>query len=456
MSDAPSFNASGASLREALPTVVILGRPNVGKSSLFNRLAGSRIAIEDPRPGTTRDRVSFEYKLEDRVCELVDAAGIGMIDEDKLEEHIELQLAYAMEQADVVMVVVDVKAGLLPLDEKVANAVRRLNKPVILLANKADEPHFDDRIGVFFKLGLGDPLPVSARSPRGIKELKSRLLEALPPATELETLDAPAMKLAIVGKRNSGKSSLVNLLANDERCIVSEVAGTTRDSVDVRFQYKGMEFMAIDTAGIQRDRSVANSVEFFSQARSIKAIRRADVSILLMDCLEQTSKLDRKLVETALFELKPVIIGVNKWDLAGDVTEETFMEYIEAKLPMINFAPVVFCSVKNRENCFELIDLALELHRQTYNRVGTGELNRVVQDAFQKHRPKGRFGKPPRLFYATQVGVAPPEIVCFVNDSAIFNDAWREYLKRRLRLALPFSQVPLKVVFRNRERIELE
>lgn len=441
-----------------IPVVAIIGRPNVGKSSLFNRLAGNRISIEDPHPGTTRDRVSFHLRLANRLIDLIDAAGVGMIDDQRLEKDVEKQIEFAIEQADLVILVVDVKAGLVSLDEVAARLIRRSNKKAILIANKADAPHQDRLAADFHKLGLGDPLTTSAREFRGIYELRDMILENLPERTEAEEEKPPVMRLAIVGKRNSGKSSMVNRLAQDERVIVSELPGTTRDSVDVHFEYKGMHFVAIDTAGLQRERSVANSVEFFSQARSIKALRRADVSILMMDCEEETSRLDKKLAEEAVFELKPLIVAINKWDKAEErgVEAKRFMDYIAKKLPMLSFAPVVFCSAKTGFNCVELVELALDLHRQAHSRVSTGELNRVVREAFDKHRPKAGKGKPPRLYFATQAEINPPTIVCFVNDRELFGDDYREYLKNQLRAQLPYREVPIKIVFKNREKIDLE
>lgn len=441
-----------------IPVVAIVGRPNVGKSSLFNRLAGNRISIEDPRPGTTRDRVSFHLRLGDRLLDLVDAAGVGMIDEQSLEDDIGRQIGYAVADADVLILVVDMKQGMLPLDQQAARMIRGSGKPVILVANKSDAPHHDALGGEFHRLGLGEPLPTSAAEFRGVFELRSAILEALPPRTEAEDEQPPVMRLAIIGKRNSGKSSFVNRLAGDERVIVSEHAGTTRDSVDVHVEHKGMHFVVIDTAGLQRERSVANSVEFFSQARAIKALRRADVSILMMDCGEETSRLDRKLAEEAVHELKPVIIAVNKWDIAEErgIGPERFMKYITSKLPMLSFAPVVFCSARTGFNCLELVDLALDLHRQSHCRVTTGELNRAMRAAFDIHRPKARGGRPPRLYFATQAEINPPTIVCFVNDSEMFGEDYREYLKNKLRESLPWREVPLKIVFRNREKVELE
>jgi GTP-binding protein len=264
------------------------------------------------------------------------------------------------------------------------------------------------------------------------------------------------MKLAIVGKRNSGKSSIVNALARDKRVIVNELPGTTRDSVDVHFDFKGAQFVAIDTAGIQRGRSVANSVEFFSQARSLRAVRRADVVVLMMDCQETTTRLDRKLIDEAHEHLRPVIIAVNKWDLATNIEPERFTKYVSSKLPMLSHAPIVFCSAKTGLNVFNIAELAIDLHRQAHTRVSTGELNRTVAAAFDQHKPKARGGKPPKLFYATQTEVNPATIVCFVNDRELFRDEWREYLKNRLRQTLPIKEVPIKIIFRNRQKVVLE
>ncbi|MCK6439526.1 MAG: ribosome biogenesis GTPase Der [Planctomycetes bacterium] len=463
-----SKKATEGDTSKRLPVVSIIGRPNVGKSSLFNILCGSRIAIEDPRPGTTRDRVSFELKIrgtkseigfagKDRRVELVDAAGVGVVDEADIEPHVEEQLQFAIDAADVLLFVTDAKAGLLPIDAQIAARLRKVDKPVVLAVNKTDAYHHDVRAEEFRRLGLGEPIPVSAKEQRGLRELRGAIVKALPPKVDAErNLPPPEMKLAIVGKRNSGKSSLVNFLARDERVIVSEIPGTTRDSIDVRFRYKDREFVAIDTAGLQRRQGVKNSVDFFGQARSVKAIRRADVVIILMDCLEQASRLDRKLADEAIDNVKPVIIAVNKWDLAGKVTTDKYQKYIEARLPSLSYAPIVFLSVKNGTNCTELIDLALDLHKQTNLRVGTGELNRAVHEAFELQRPHARMGKQPKLFYATQVEVNPPTILVYVNDAQNFPSSWREYLKHRLREKLPFGEIPLKVIFKNRERVELE
>lgn len=452
------------------PTVAVIGRPNVGKSSLFNKLAGSRVAIEDAAPGTTRDRLSFLLRVKqsgrdsDRIVELIDAAGIGAPDESPLDADIAGQIQFAIDAADVLVFVVNAKEGCLPLDREIAARLRRTGKPIVLAVNKVDVPHQEQLAVDFHAFGLGDPITTSARENRGLDDLRDAILERLPPRRESENERAPVMRLAIVGKRNSGKSSLVNWLAHGERVIVSEIPGTTRDSVDVHFSWQGMEFMAIDTAGLQRERSMRNSVEFFSQSRSLRAIRRADVVVLLMDSVEQTSRLDRKLVEECLREVKPVIIAVNKWDLVvqekgekqADAMMVRYRKYIATKLSALRFAPIVFMSVKEGLNCAAAIELALDLHRQAHMRAGTGELNRAIQDAFDRLKPRARFGKVPKLFYAVQVEVAPPAILVFVNDTRLFRQDWRDYLKGQLRARFTFGEIPLKIIFKNRERVDLK
>ncbi|MCC6573268.1 MAG: ribosome biogenesis GTPase Der [Planctomycetes bacterium] len=444
-----------------IPMVAIVGRPNVGKSSLFNRIARSRIAIEDPLPGTTRDRVSTLVRFHaagiERVIELFDTAGIGVVDEARVEEHVHEQIQFGIAGADVVVFLTDAKSGPLALDRVAAEMLRRTGKPVVLVANKADADTQDELAGAFYELGLGEPLPVSAKQARNIGALMKAVAEKLPPRARAEKLERPELMLAIVGRRNAGKSSVVNTLAADNRVIVSEMEGTTRDSVDVRFEYNGKRFVAIDTAGVRRKSSLANSVEFYSQSRSFRAIRRAHVVVLLVDAREPVSKIERDLVEACLHEHKPVIIGVNKWDLTGGkITTDKFEKYFRRRLGKISYAPIVFMSAKTALNVFAMVDLAMELHAQAGTRVGTGELNRVINAAYEKHHPQPRKSKLGRLFYATQFQTYPPTIILFVNDPTLFPDNWRLYLQKQLQEHTPFAEVPINLILRARERVVLD
>ncbi|MCB9934598.1 MAG: ribosome biogenesis GTPase Der [Planctomycetes bacterium] len=443
-----------------LPVVAIVGRPNVGKSSLFNRLAGSRISIEDPRPGTTRDRISTPVRIrsEDgqlRVVELFDTAGIGVVDEQRVNEHVHEQIHNAVASADVVVLLVDVKESPTALDREAANMLRRAGRKVVLVANKADDPAHDKLADQFFEFGLGDPVTCSAKGARKMKQVAAAVCELLPPKTGAETMEPPELLLAIVGRRNVGKSTLVNALAEDERVIASELEGTTRDSIDVRFTHDGKTFVAIDTAGVRKRSTLQHSVEFFSQSRSFRAVRRASVVVLMLDAREPITKIDQQLVELAVREAKPVIIAVNKWDLVKGHTTGSFTDYLRRKLHAIDFAPVVYLSAKNRENVFELLEVARDLHRQTGHRMGTGELNRVVMGAYDRHHPQPRKSRLGRIYYATQVETYPPKVVVFVNDPELFPENWRRYLLHQLQQESDFPEVPIRLKFKARAKVQL-
>ncbi|MCA8916769.1 MAG: ribosome biogenesis GTPase Der [Planctomycetes bacterium] len=443
-----------------LPIVAIVGRPNVGKSSLFNRLAGSRISIEDPRPGTTRDRVSTSVRIRTaegmlRVVELFDTAGIGVVDEQRVNEHVHEQISNAVASADVVVLLVDVMEGPTGLDEEAAMMLRRAGRKVLLVANKADDPKHDHLADHFYEFGLGDPLTCSAKGARKMKQVGAAICELLPPKTAAEKMDPPELLLAIVGRRNVGKSTLVNALAADERVIASELEGTTRDSVDVRFTYKGKTFVAIDTAGVRKRSTLQHSVEFFSQSRSFRAVRRASVVVLMLDARDPVTKIDKHLVDLAVEDCKPIIIAVNKWDLVQGSTTGEFTDYLRTKLHAIDYAPMVFMSAKDNENVFELLKVARDLHTQAGTRMGTGELNRVVSEAFDRHHPQPRKSKLGKIFYATQVETFPPKIVVFVNDPDLFPENWRKYLLHQLQEHSDFPEVPIRLKFKARTKIEL-
>jgi len=433
-----------------LPKVAIIGRPNVGKSSLFNALARRRISIEDKHAGITRDRVSAEVKVGARAVELTDTGGVGIIDADNLAADVERQIQIAMEEADVLVFVVDVRDGVAVLDKEVADRVRRLGKPAILVANKADTRELADLAGEFAALGLGEAIAASARGKIGLDEIRLRIDDELRgfPAEAPGPSGAQPLKLAIVGKRNSGKSTLVNYLAGEVRVIVSEVPGTTRDSVDVPFEYAGKRYVAIDTAGLRKKRSTRASVEFLSAHRTQRSIRRSDVTILLIDCTSRISEVDKKLASYVAKEYKPVVIAVNKYDLAEGVEPEKFERYIESQLPSLAFAPMVFMSAATGFNVKGLLELAQDLYVQATYRTTTGDLNRIVREIYQTRRPRAAGRKLPKVYYATQAGVAPPTIVLFVSNPKAFDSNYIRYVENSLRKALPLSEVPVKVVFR--------
>jgi GTP-binding protein len=437
-----------------LPRVVIAGRPNVGKSSLFNRLAERRIAIEDPTAGVTRDRLVQRIELDGRVIELVDTGGMGFDDPDGLTERIDAQIEAGLGEAAVVLFVVDVRAGLLPDDAEVARRLRRVGVPVLLVANKADTAKFDAQAADFAALGFGEPLVVSALQNRHRDELVAAILERLPPPTDTEpdSAELPEMKLAIVGRRNVGKSTFVNALAREERVITSPVAGTTRDSVDVRFEVDGRAFLAIDTPGLRRTKSRTTDLDFYATHRAERSIRRADVVLLFFDATEPIGKVDKQLADTIAEASKPVVLVVNKWDLyAADVQRQEWIDYLRDTFRTMPWAPVAFVTATTGRNAKAVIDTAQRLFRQSRERVPTARLNAVLREAVEANPPPadGR-GRPVRLFYATQVETAPPTIVISASAPRSVSDPYRRYLLGCFRRSLPFREVPMLLHLRGR------
>jgi GTP-binding protein len=438
----------------AVPLIAIVGRPNVGKSSLFNWLAGRRISIVDPTAGVTRDRISTLIDAGGRYFELVDTGGIGIEDADNLTAEVERQIDLAIEQAHVVLFVVDVRAGLTPLDEDVGRRLRFVTKPVILVGNKCDAPSTEPLTHDFYKLGRGKLLPVSAQQKLGKSELIDAILKRLPPPQNDEAPAAPvSLKLAIVGRRNVGKSTFINSLAKANRMIVSEVAGTTRDSVDVRFERDGKSFVAIDTAGVRKKKSISSNVEFYSLARAERSIRRADVVLMFLDPRLRISRVDKALTEYILDEHKPAIFVANKWDLVKDEMQtERFGNYVRAIFPMLEFMPIAFITAKSGKNVYTVLNLAQNLVKQASARVTTGELNQVVQRAMERHPPPMRKNRRPKVYYATQVAANPPTIVLFTNGPQLFDGPYQRYLLTCLRDELPFREVPIKLYLRAKNR----
>jgi GTP-binding protein len=437
-----------------LPRVAIVGRPNVGKSTLFNRLAERRIAIEDPTAGVTRDRLVQRVTLGDRVVELVDTGGMGFDDPDGLTERIDAQIEAGLAEAALLLFVVDVRAGLVAADTEVARRVRRVGAPVLLIANKADAPHFDAAAAEFAALGFGAPLAVSARENRGRDELVEAILARLPPpmADEPETAELPEMKLAIVGRRNVGKSTFVNALAHEERVITSPVAGTTRDSVDVRFDVDGRTFLAIDTPGLRRTKSRTTDLDFYATHRAERAVRRADVVLLFFDATEPIGKVDKQLADTIVAESKPVVLVVNKWDLyAADVARREWADYLRDTFRTMPWAPVAFVTATTGRNAKAVIDTAQRLFRQSRERVTTARLNDVLRSAVEANQPpRDARGRPVRLFYATQVETAPPTIVIAASAAKAVTEPYRRYLLNVFHQALPFREVPIRLHVRGR------
>jgi GTP-binding protein len=436
-----------------LPVVAIVGRPNVGKSSLFNALAGRRIAIVDPTPGVTRDRVSTPVLLGDRLVELVDTGGIGIADADNLTAQIDQQIQAAIDSAQVLLFVVDARAGVVPLDEEVARRLRGVPKSVLLAANKCDTPELEAHAGDFYRLGYDPVVPVSAQQNRGRDRLAALVGERLPPPdAETPAPPTPTMKLAIVGRRNTGKSTFINCLAQSERMIVSEVPGTTRDSVDVHFERDGKAFIAIDTAGVRKKGSVQNDVEFYSLARAERSIRRADVVLLFFDPTVRVSKVDKQLADYVLEHHKPAVFVVNKWDLMTPMPTGKWGDYLHRTFPSLDFVPIAFITAQSGKNVHAVLNLAQNLHKQASARVGTGDLNRVVRQALEASPPPLRQNRRAKVYYATQVAANPPTVVLFTNGPELFDNTYQRYLVKTFRDQLPFHDVPVRLYLRDKRR----
>ncbi len=436
----------------AVPQVVIVGRPNVGKSSLFNWLAQKRLAIVDPTAGVTRDRLTHMLNEHDRYFEIVDTGGMGIQDVDNLTDDIEGQIQAAIDLASLVVFVVDVREGIVPLDLQVAERLRPIEKPLILVANKADNHGLDPQAAEFHQLGFGDPLPVSTIQNRGRDELLAAIVARLPPSVAGETPDEPVMKVAIVGRRNVGKSTFVNTLAQAARVIVSEVAGTTRDSIDVRFEMDGKQFVAIDTPGLRRTKSIHTDVDFYGLHRAQRSIRRADVVLMFLDAMQPIGKVDKQVADYIVEQFKPCIFVINKWDLLVDqVRTGEWAEYVHDTFRTMHYAPIAFVTGQTGKNVKALLNHAQMLFKQARHRVSTSAVNRAVGDALAENPPPMHHAGRAKIFYATQVDTEPPTIVLFCNHPEAFSATYRRYLLTALRDRLPFGEVPIKLYLRKRE-----
>jgi len=436
-----------------LPVVAIIGRPNVGKSSLLNALAGEMISIVEPTAGVTRDRVSTFIRRDDKYFELIDTGGYGIVDSDRLSDHIEGQILQAIASADLVMFVVDIREGITPLDTKIAELLRKHDLSVLGVANKADSGKIFPAAGEFTRLGFGEFLCVSAQNNLNKAVLLDRLFERLGSLLEAGAPPEPVMKIAIVGKRNAGKSSIVNAIAGSERVIVSEVPGTTRDAVDVRIEKDGKTLVVIDTAGVRKKGKMANDIEFYSSVRATKSIKRADVVWFLIDATEPISQPDKVLARLIAEEYRTCIIVVNKWDLAKDVAATgDYEEYLTKMLPGLKYAPISFTTATTGKNVQSTLDLSAELFKQATMQIGTGRLNKAFEIIRSERSGSRRSsGKSPKVYYVTQVATNPVTFMMFVNDPGLFDEAHRRFIAGRLRDLLPIPEVPIRLLARPKD-----
>ena len=444
----------------SVPKVAIVGRPNVGKSSLFNWIVRRRVSIVDPTAGVTRDRVTVVVQEGDRYFELIDTGGIGVVDSDALEEEIERQIDIGLNVADLILFVVDAKAGRTALDVDVAERLRRIDTPKVLVVNKCDGERTKAEAPEFYGLTDGPAALTSVHGNHGRDELIEAILGALPPADDREAevgaalVAEPELKLAIVGRRNVGKSTFINALAQEERVIVSEVEGTTRDSVDVRFDVDGKTLVAIDTAGVRKRKSLAGNIEFYSLVRAKESIRRSDVTFLFFDATKTISRVDKQLVDEVVTRHKPCVFVVNKWDLGLDaeMTSEKWTDYLGTTFPTLRYVPIAFLTAKDSRNIRQVVNLAQSIFKQARIRIGTGRLNELIREAIDRKQPPYKSNRRPKIYFATQVATEPPTIVLKCNDPKLFSPDWKRYLLSFLRDRLPFPEVPIRLIFREREQ----
>lgn len=453
------------------PIVALVGRPNVGKSTLFNRLVEQRKAIVEDLAGTTRDRLYGEADWGGRDFIVVDTGGLdldllylprpnqgeasgfqaGAASRLFLKE-IRTQVEIAIAEAEVIIFLVDVDAGPGSADYEVAKLLRRTEKPVVLAVNKADNQLRRAAAVDFYSLGLSDPIPISALHGTGTGDLLDAVVESLAEYDEDEVVEDDAIKIAILGRPNVGKSSLLNGLLGQERVIVSDVPGTTRDAIDTRITYEALELVLIDTAGIRRRGKIEPGVEKHSFLRTMKAVNRADVCLLLLDATALVTSQDAHIAGYILEEAKSVVVIVNKWDLVekDSYTMNEFTKTIRANLKFLEYVPILFISAKSGQRVKEVLPLALRVQESRLRRVATGELNRLLREAVAKHPPKGSHRHRLKFFYVTQAGVDPPTFVLFVNDRKLVHFTYQRYLENQLREHYGFLGTPLRLVFRNR------
>ncbi|MGA9173396.1 MAG: ribosome biogenesis GTPase Der [Thermoactinomyces sp.] len=437
----------------SLPVVAIVGRPNVGKSTIFNRLAGERIAIVEDQPGITRDRIYSRSEWNGREFHLIDTGGLEFGEQDEIMDHIRNQAELAIEEADVIVFVTDGRDGVTAADEEVARMLHRTNKPVIVMVNKIDDMKYADNVYEFYQLGFEHVIPVSSLHGTGTGDLLDEVVRHFQDQSE-EEYDEDTIRVSLIGRPNVGKSSLVNALLGEERVIVSPVAGTTRDAVDTPFEFEGQSYVLIDTAGIRKRGKVYESIEKYSVLRAMKAIERSDVCLIVIDGERGIAEQDKRIAGYAHEAGKASVFVVNKWDAVekDEKTMDRFKRKIRDEFQFMEYAPILFVSAKTKKRVQQILPMVSEVAEQHAMRVPTSILNQVIQDAMVTTPPPSEKGRRFRVQYVTQVAVKPPTFVLFVNDPELSHFSYLRFLENQLRQAFPFQGTPLKIIMRKKNK----
>lgn len=432
------------------PVVAIVGRPNVGKSTLFNRIVRKRTAIEEKVSGVTRDRIYGRGEWLNKTFIIVDTGGISFDAADPLSELVRKQAQLAIDEASVIVLVVDLKTGVTTLDSEIADLLRKTKKNVILVGNKGDNKEAEKNIYDFYSLGMGDLLPVSAAHGLNIGDLLDRILAAIP---QEEEIPFEGLKVAVVGRPNVGKSSLVNHLAGEERVIVSDIPGTTRDAIDTKVIINDKSYLLVDTAGLRQKRKVADSVEYYSVLRSLRAMEEADVVVSVLDATEGITDQDKKVIGYADDAGKALIIAFNKWDIVEgkEAAAKEFKDLVQKELVFVRYAPVINISAKTGKRVAKMFDLIDQVNEEHHKRVTTGQLNSFLEEALLLNPPPTRKGRALKVYYATQVKTAPPTFAFFVNDDELMHFSYLRHLENKMREAFGFEGTPIHMLVRTKK-----
>jgi GTP-binding protein len=436
----------------AKPIVAIVGRPNVGKSTLFNKMAGHRISIIEDQPGVTRDRIYTEVEWLNKTFTLVDTGGIEPTSEDIILQQMKRQAELAIETANVIIFMVDAQEGITSTDREVANMLRKTKKQVLLVCNKVDSPKYKDLVYEFYNLGIGEPIGISAAQQLNLGDLLDEIFKHFPEGDE-EIYDEETIKVAVVGKPNVGKSSLVNKILGEERVIVSDIPGTTRDAIDTPFNIGEDKYVLIDTAGMRKKSKVLENIERYSVVRALTAIERCDVSLIVIDAHEGVTEQDSKIAGYVHEQGKAAIILVNKWDLVDkdDKTIEKYKADIKKELPFMAYAPMLFISALTGQRVHKIMELTKYVSNQHALRISTGTVNDVINEAVLMNQPSISGGRRLKVLYSTQVSVKPPTFAIFVNNPDIMHFSYERYLENQIRKAFGFEGTPIRFVIRQRD-----